>query len=381
MNSEQALEFLRQISEEYGSIREPKYRNANVDTLNIYLKKLNPLKPHLKDDKSYKNLLNGISQTIQHIRKISRESTWGNISDRGMNKAIHPVINKREHPVVFPFEWIDPKSGHSCFINDGYWDEKNFMAMDAVGYMLLLKEGEDKLPVNPSLIFDNIKSIKNMETDISRSAKNIIEPDILDQPVSEHFIRFNDTDFRKFTSTDLSSNQIFKLLYETSRVEFKLCFPIRLKDKKEETYQMNYYSRFFEFGHINMQVRKDGIIQHREYQCTFNTLLGKMFVHNLLSKNNDWIDNRFYMLPRTAQLFFRQFLIHNNQEKISFNLSTIKERLNLYNDNITNLINTIEQNALIPLVEQGLIISFKRNENGLNGTRYDLRIPKKGNVK
>ena len=377
MNSEQALEFLRQISEEYGSIREPKYRNAGIDRFKELLERMNQLREYLKDDKIYKNLLNGISQAISKIERTTNESTWRNVSDRGMNKAIHPVTNKSKHPVTFPLEWIDPKSGQSCYINEGYWDEKNFMVMDAIGYMLLLKEGGDKLPEMPSYIFNNISNIHNLELSLYYPEKNVAASNIDVNISAEHKIKFSDADFRKFTSQDLSSNQIHDLIHETSKVEFKLCFPVRMKDKQEKIYQMNYYSRFFEFGFINSQTRKDGIIQSREYYVTFSTLLGKLFVNNLLSCNNDWIESNFYMLPSSAQLFYRQFIIHHDMQYLQINMDTIRDRLHLYNTNITEIKDTIENNVLTPLVERGFLVSFEREDNSMKGIKYILVIPPK----
>ena len=71
---------------------------------------------------------------------------------------------------------------------------------------------------------------------------------------TRHYIRFTDDDFRKFTDLRMNSTEIKTLLLETSRVEFKLTFPVRLKStgSKENTHRMNYYSRFFEIGHEDM---------------------------------------------------------------------------------------------------------------------------------
>ena len=75
-----------------------------------------------------------------------------------------------------------------------------------------------------------------------------------------------------------SSNEIFQLLRETSQVEFKLVFPVRLTDKKrgseEHLYTMNYFSRVFELGYVDKEKRKDEIVNQREYTVVFNTLSG-----------------------------------------------------------------------------------------------------------
>jgi hypothetical protein len=181
----------------------------------------------------------------------------------------------------------------------------------------------------------------------------------------------------------MSSNDILNLLLETSRVEFKLVFPVRLREGKkdqEHTYNMNFFSRLFEFGYVDRATRSDGIVTLREYYVSFNTVLGELFAHNLLSQSYDWLDNRFYNLPYNAQVFYRRFLLNNNYKSIPIKIETVKERLNLDDQNITNLKNTIERNILLPLVNQGLIDSYQKEKEGLYGLKYIIKRSDKTNA-
>jgi hypothetical protein len=109
----------------------------------------------------------------------------------------------------------------------------------------------------------------------------------------------------------------------------------------------------------------------------FNTLLGLLFIHNLLTLHYDWIDTRVYMLTSNAQAFYRQFILHNNLTQMQINMETIKERLHLWDKNKANLITTIEYNILKPLRQHGLILSYEKRINGLKGIKYALDIPEK----
>jgi hypothetical protein len=148
------------------------------------------------------------------------------------------------------------------------------------------------------------------------------------------------------------------------------------KQLKEKWYPMNMFSRFFEFGYVDKKIRKDGIIQEREYYVIFDTILGELFVHNLLTKNYDWFDNSFYSLPESAQLFYRQFLVHHDFKMIPLNLDTIVTKMGFQDKNITNLINSFENNTLGPLQTAGFIISYEQEE-GLFGKKYIIRKPPK----
>jgi hypothetical protein len=320
MNKKQATDIFIRLKHEYNQIDSPKYRNIDYDTwLNKYQDLLN-LDPFLHDYPFYQRLINGLSQILSKCEKLKRcrneKDNWVNTSERGINKALPALFKKPGTEIEFPYEWID-KKGHRCSITNGYWGARNYMLMDALGYFYLLKEGGDRLPERASEIFHDIDSIRRREIELDNNGRdvesNTSESMLSDTDVeaimrSKHWVRFNDKIFRKFTSLQLTSNDIFKLLLETSRVEFKLTFPVRLRlnEKKvqEESFRMNMFSRLFEFGYIERARESDGIVRKREYFVTFNTILGELFVHNLNMINYDWIREDLYSLPASAQIFF-----------------------------------------------------------------------------
>jgi len=138
---------------------------------------------------------------------------------------------------------------------------------------------------------------------------------------------------------------------------------------KEEPYQMNMFSRLFEFGFIEQARQSDGVIRNREYFVRFKTILGELFVHNLKMINYDWIREDLYSLPASAQIFFRKFIVNNNKARIPINLENIARKLNLTDGNKTNLEATVMTNVLEPLKMQGFISSYEKTK-GLHGTKY-----------
>jgi len=256
------------------------------------------------------------------------------------------------------------------------------MLMDALGYFYLLKEGGDRVPEISSEIFRDIDSIRMREIELENNGKDVesltsesmlSETDAETIMRSKHWIRFNDKNFRKFTSLQLKSNDILRLLLETSRVEFRLTFPVRLKlegeEIRERPYRMNMFSRLFEFGYIERARESDGVIRNRENFVTFNTMLGELFVHNLKMINYDWIREDLYSLPASAQIFFRKFIVNNDNPMIPINLENITRTLNLTDGNKTNLEATVITNVLEPLKMQDFISSYEKTQ-GLHGTKY-----------
>jgi len=385
MNNQKATDSFNRIQQEYHRIKNPKYRNIDLDIWQKKYQDLLGLNEFLHDNPLYQRLINGLSQILSKCEKLKRcrteEGSWVNTSERGINKALPALIKKPDTEIDFPYEWID-KNRHRCSITNGYWGARNYMLMDALGYFFLLKEGGDRLPKKASEIFRDLDSIRRREIElvkgddeiVSTSSKSMLsDTDAETIMKSKHWIRFNDSQFRKFISLKLNSNDILKLLLDTSRVEFKLTFPVRLKlDKKEireRQYRMNMFSRLFEFGYIERARECDGVIRKREYFVTFNTMLGELFVHNLKMINYDWIREDLYSLPASAQIFFRKFIVNNDEPRIPINLETIVRNLNLMDGNKTNLEATVMTNVLEPLKMQGFISSYEKTQ-GLHGTKY-----------
>jgi len=383
MNTTQAQEALVVIKQYYDEIKYPKHRNLDFTTFKAQYDQLTALKPYLKSNVIYTRLVSAMSQVIARIEEQHRlleespDDMWANLSERGMNKVI-PSVDKRKVG-QFPVQWTD-KWGNDCYVSNGYWTAKNYRVMDALGYMLLLKEGGDRLPEECLPIFNDLMDIEIREHQLNGSGNNTEnDTDIslgVNSKVQENVvfsIGFGDNDFRKFTALNVSSTDILNLLLETSRVEFKLSFPVRLKStgNKENLHRMNYYSRFFEMGHIDKRVRKDGIVQQRRYRVYFSTLLGELFVNNLKSRYNDWVDLKFYTLPDSAQLFYRRRLLHNDYKKIPISLINIANAAGLCDPNETNLIKTIETNVFEPLKGYGYISDFKQHQ-GHAGIMYTV---------
>jgi hypothetical protein len=384
MDLDNAQATFLKVKNYYDNIDHPKYRNINFESFKKRYDELVGLKDQLESDVLYNRLVNAMSQVIARI-KIQRElsaaekgSIWSNLSERGMNKAI-PAVYKKKGDLKFPIEWTD-KWGHTGYVSNGFWTAKNYRVMDALGYMFLLKEGGDRLPEECCPIFYDLFDIESRENHLHVTAnsndsqkgnsKNKVSSN-QDSGANRYSIGFTDKDFRKCTGLTFNSSAILNLLLETSRVEFKVSFPVRLKStgNKENLHKMNFYSRFFELAYEDTHIRKDGIVQQRRYRVFFNTLLGELFVNNLKSRFNDKIDLKLYTLPDSAQIFYRRMLLHHSFPSFEISLSKIANAVGLRDSIESNLIKTIETNILDPLKEHGYIESYSQAD-GMSEPKY-----------
>lgn len=383
MDNEKAKVIHRSICRYYNSIPYPKYRNVDFKAFKQKYTELIELKSLLNEDTTYIILVNAMSQILARLKneielsELPEDRIWSNLSERGMNKAIPPVDKKNQDTGAVPVEWTD-RRGNTCYLSNGYWGAKNYMVMDVIGYLWLLKQGGDRLPEDTTPLFSDLNSVISKENELNNT---VLDPDIegtvgtklnkSDESTSPFSVSFDDRYFKRCTGHKMSSNDILQLLLDTARVEFKLSFPIRLKETgdKEVIHKMSYYSRFFELGVEIEKSRKDGIIQHRRYRVYFTTLLGQLFINNLAGRFNDKLDIRFYTLPDSAQIFYRRVLLHNSFKRTEINRETIADVIGLKDQNKTNLSGTIETNALEPLKQMGLIDSYKKAE-GMKDVKF-----------
>ena len=387
MDNIEAMTLLTRLNQKYENIPVPRYRNIELGDCERLYQQLQELKSEVSETELYQRLLGALSQILAKQRRLTvdkpNESKWVNASERGINKAIQPLVRKPGKAIEYPFQGQDPVTGNTCSISNGHWEARNYMVMDVLAYFFLLKEGVDRVPEQASEIFTDIESIRKRELEhehdaVTGSSSGGLKPlgatEIQSIMSSKNWVVFNDSDFRRFTGLTLRSNEIMRLLQETSRVEFKLVYPVRLKDEKgknrEKLYAMNMFSRLFEFGYIDEDVRNgQESVYMRRYYVTFNTILGELFAHNLKAQNYDWVGKELYALPPSAQLFFRKCLVHNDSPVLEFNLETISQRLNLTNNHESNRINSIIANTLEPLKANGMIESFEQC-NGLSGPKF-----------
>jgi hypothetical protein len=288
-------------------------------------------------------------------------------SERGLNKSI--ILFSRSK-TEFPGKWTNNKTGKVCNITNS-WGARSFMAMDILGHAYLLKEGGGHFPNEYLTIFDNTTEVENREKEIKEMKDEKIK-------FSRFYIDIDAKTFRNLSGKKyMTSKEIFELLKQTSMTSFIISYPIRLikpkgkhkKTIKEEWITFNWPTRPFEMAWGNEEIPS-------KYRVFFNTVLGESFIHNLLTKGYDFIDQRIYELSPSAQNFYRFFIIfHKNLPTIELKLGTIVNSMNFTNQDKSGLIHTtIEGNCLEPLKSMGIISSYKRVKTITNEDKFIINI-------
>ena len=387
MDKNSAIQLLNEVNSIYMDLKTPKYKQIPLKQWKEYLDQLQEIKPFLDGDKTLQNLINAISQIVAKREKLDKirpinkitaaenpdRNILMNTSERSVNKTI-PCIKG----ISFPLSWEDESNGRKGSILNGSWDSANSMLLDMLATIFLMSEGGDLIPKKQDPIFDTLDHISNKEDVIDKQG-SANDSDLSIELIKrrKYYFHFTDKDFRLYTSKKMRSNEILDLLLRTYKMEFKLEFPVRLirnNKSQEHSYKMTLFSKLFDFGYIDIDIREsDNAVLCREYHLSFDTILGEMFVHNLKTKNYDWVHRDFYFLPETAQFFYRRFILNHNRTSGQIGLDKIANWLNLKDTNINNLVSTVESSVFEILLQCKFISKYLKID-GQNGVKFYYEV-------
>ena len=326
-------------------------------------------------DEWFDKTLEGIRNTLQKMDKI-RPNSEGSpeqpsqsymklqevfaYSERGMNKTIMP-ISKAIREIKFP---VELEINGEKYSTTNCWEARNFMAMDALSYLILKKLG---FPRKAQTIFDSLEAIEK-RAELLKSEDIVTEHQLEEDLMSlfknvKYWVKFDAEFFREFTGKQLETQQITDLLTETA-CKFTLSYPVLLRDEnkmiKEQKYRVSVHTSFFTLAYIDALDKNDKS-KKRTFYAFFNTGLGECFVNNLLAKGYDMFNTKkFYSLPSLAQMFFRKFILHHSHfGPIHKSLEEIRKGLNLRIKGNSDLISYLKDRVFEPLKEKGGISDYQ----------------------
>jgi len=352
MNYNNALTTLNGITERYTAIPSPKYKHADLTSLQADFDVLKSLKDDLAGNADYHKLLSSVGKVIALMQPA--ETSWNNISERSINKTLR-ARSKKHQDVNGIISWENNKKHRQeAIIHHRKWTARHFMVFDIIGYQYMLQLGNGTLPKEDQPLFNSGRDIK---------LKN-----------DQFKVTINDIEFRRFSGlARIPSKNILQLFKEIATSTFKLHYPVRLpfhRDGKrgEYIFPMPDFNAFFSIDSVT-----EG--KYRTYEINFNSLLGQMFIHNLRMNNHDCINVGCYQLPYNSQVFYRNYLLNNDFATIPINLGNITQTLGFTFKNQTELIKTIKINVLDPLINFGVIEYYNFTE-GLEDMKFVVKKKK-----
>jgi hypothetical protein len=175
---------------------------------------------------------------------------------------------------------------------------------------------------------------------------------------------------------NLYRKEITELVIETSKVELNIVYPILYfevikKGRNKGKQKVRQHYQPLKNQHI-FRVESGG----NRYTVTFDSLLGKLFCHNIQLKGFNQLPDNFYDLPKPAQLVYRRFLSHiYKAHPIKLHIETITSFLNLEIKDGSMMKHNIQKNILEPLKNNELpLISSYEYHDLFNERFYNIKI-------
>jgi len=257
-------------------------------------------------------------------------------AEKSFNRNICPIMNIKGKTVKYPF--ILKYNNYHLQCGCGILGPKQMMIMDIIGTKLIhfVYGNEDfygRIPTNneknvkeKSGLYMSNKLLKYITTNLSKDgiiSEAYSQKDKLSH-VDKAFgkiknpltITLNDGSLRKELPflRKYSSRQIRDMFIRTYECVLWMNYPICFHTGKQ--YQLfpfgnfGYNSRLFTLGKIsNSKVSKNNNVLEREYQIRFDTILGYMFMQNMVSCYMDLLPGKFYEMSDYAQLYYRLFIL------------------------------------------------------------------------
>jgi hypothetical protein len=171
---------------------------------------------------------------------------------------------------------------------------------------------------------------------------------------------------------------IKNLLKRTSEVKFTFEYPLRAPVYKNVKRNGDVVSVIKKVDLKNVKVENDNFfnieIKGDVVLVKFNTFLGNLFFHNILTLNTDWFEEDFLKLNNIASAIYRRFFVTGSGNKAErLDIKDLVKHFNLMkNSRYPQIIN----NAFEDIKNAGLIYDYKVNLNGGKFSRGYIEVVK-----
>lgn len=315
-------------------------------------------------------------------------------SEKSFNRCICPVIKIKGKTVTYP---LKVQQGNFQFeVGRGILGPKQMMIMDIIGTKLIhtvyknqdfsgrIPMSDEKLVKKVSGRYMSAKLLEYVTSNLSPLDKGKIKEFLYDDDGKLHLIDSDHSKIKKPATVVLndgllrkelpflkkySSKQIEQMIINAGYCAIRMNYPIFFYNGKK--YQLfpfdnlGLYSALFSLVNIiESKKSKSGNVLERTYYIKLDTILGYMFMQNIVSSHMDLLPGKFYELTDYAQLYYRIFILSyfKNQHtgktpKIPLSIDEIRQRLVLKTRD-TSTVRKVIKRILTELTEKKFIKGF-----------------------
>jgi len=159
---------------------------------------------------------------------------------------------------------------------------------------------------------------------------------------------------------------LLDLIKRTSEARFTMQYPLRVPITREHKSQENTVTKISDVRLENVMINNDTFfnlkIRNDKILVSFDTLLGRAYVHNLLTLNTDWFEENYLKLDGLASAIYRRFFVIKSGNK--FNELPIKDLVDFFGLIENSRYPVLIESAFKDIKNAGLIDDYKFIVNG-----------------
>lgn len=339
------------------------------------------------------------------------------INEKSLNQVMFNISKPKKYKLNYPISIESDGNKFKCY--NGIFNNEHWAVLDVIGSCIFhckylstnteVKESSyskymyisgntykyntiDFSITIPSIHNDSIKEFSKKMTDVKLDVLQSLNDstNIDDDPYSDQIsgslysgsspqldrpigICFDVVDLRNCSCAlkSYSTKRIEKLIEELSEVKLCVNYNVSYYDdtNKHYVYKKIYNkipSRLFRIQErLDIPYRSGGI--HKVYKIAFDTILGYLFIHNILSSNGNYIPTNFYNMSKEAQLMYKNMLLttsisYKSEKIINITYSQVNTRLRLKIPTINGMRLKVDK-ILNELVLNNFISGFESNKN------------------
>jgi len=185
--------------------------------------------------------------------------------------------------------------------------------------------------------------------------------------------------YKEFFGNNRKREYLPELIKRTSEVNFSFEYP--LQHPVEKTYQHQGESKTKIIGTRleTVEIEKNNIfdyeLENNSLRVLFNSFLGKIYCHNILTFNTDWFEESFLKLNGLASAIYRRFFVTKSKKSIEFELP-IKDMFEYFEWSKNSQYPKLVEKAFGDIKSAGLISDFKLIENSGKFSKGYIKVVK-----
>jgi len=185
--------------------------------------------------------------------------------------------------------------------------------------------------------------------------------------------------YKEFFGNKRKREYLPELIKRTSAVKLSFDYPLQHPAGKAYQHQGESKTKIIATRLENVKIENNNIfdyeLENNSLLVLFNSFLGKIYCHNILTLNTDWFEESFLKLNGLASAIYRRFFVTKSNKTIEFELS-IKDMFEYFEWSKNSQYPKLVEKAFEDIKSAGLIADFSLIENSGKFSKGYIKVVK-----